>query len=98
MAKIIRIHHVAVAVPEIAEARGFWRDALGLELHQVEEVPSQKSTVAFFPTGESEVELVRPNDAESGLAKFLKEKGPGMHHICFEVDDLEEMLSELKAR
>jgi methylmalonyl-CoA/ethylmalonyl-CoA epimerase len=98
MAKITKINHVAIAVPEIEGALGFWRDALGLELGKVEDVPSQKSLVAFLPTGESEVELVCPTDADTGTAKFIKEKGPGMHHICFEVDDIEEMLAELKAK
>ncbi len=98
MAKITRINHVAVVVPEVEGALGFWRDALGLDLHHVEDVPSQKSMVAFLPVGESEVELVKPTSDDSGLAKFLAEKGPGMHHLCFEVDNIEEMLAELKAK
>jgi len=98
MAKITRINHVAVVVPEVEGALGFWRDALGLDLHHVEDVPSQKSMVAFLPVGESEVELVKPTSDDSGVAKFLADKGPGMHHLCFEVDNIEEMLAELKAK
>jgi methylmalonyl-CoA/ethylmalonyl-CoA epimerase len=98
MAKITKINHVAIAVPEIDGALSFWRDALGLEVHKIEEVPSQKSVVAFLPTGESEVELVRPTEEDTGVAKFLRDKGPGMHHVCFEVDDIEEMLADLKAK
>lgn len=98
MAKITKINHVAIVVPEIEGALNFWRDALGLEVHHVEEVPSQKSTVAFLPIGESEVELVKPTSADSGVARFLQERGAGMHHLCFEVDDIEGMLAELKRK
>jgi methylmalonyl-CoA/ethylmalonyl-CoA epimerase len=98
MAKITKINHVAVAVPDIEPALSFWRDALGLDVHHIEDVPSQKSVVAFLPSGESEVELVKPTSEDSGLAKFLQEKGSGMHHICFEVDDIDGMLSGLKAK
>jgi methylmalonyl-CoA/ethylmalonyl-CoA epimerase len=98
MAKITKINHVAIAVPDIEAALTFWRDALGLDLSHIEEVPSQKSTVAFLPAGEGEVELVEPTNEDTGLAKFLAEKGPGLHHLCLEVDNLEEKLAELKAK
>jgi methylmalonyl-CoA/ethylmalonyl-CoA epimerase len=98
VAKITKINHVAIVVPDIENALGFWRDALGLELHHVEDVPSQKSQVAFLPLGESEVELVRPTSDDSGVAKFLTERGSGMHHLCFEVDDIDGMLTDLKAK
>lgn len=98
MARIKRIDHVALVVDDIEAALGFWRDALGLELSHVEDVPEQESVVAFLPTGESEVELVRPTTDDSGVAKYLRKRGPGMHHICLEVDDIEEMLQQLKER
>ncbi len=98
MAKIVKLNHVAIVVPDIDEALHFWRDGLGIELDHVEYVPSQKSQVAFFPLGESEVELVRPTTGDSGVAKFLAERGAGMHHLCFEVDDIEGMLVGLKAK
>lgn len=98
MAKITRINHVAIVVPEVEGALSFWRDAMGLELHHVEDVPSQKSQVAFLPVGESEVELVKPTSDDSGVAKFLAERGGGMHHLCFEVDNIEEMMADLKAK
>jgi methylmalonyl-CoA/ethylmalonyl-CoA epimerase len=98
MAKITKINHVAIAVPDIDGALSFWRDALGLELDHIEDVPSQKSMVAFLPAGEGEVELVKPTSDDTGVAKFLGEKGPGMHHLCLEVDDIAEKLAELKAK
>jgi methylmalonyl-CoA/ethylmalonyl-CoA epimerase len=98
MAKITKINHVAIVVPDIESSLGFWRDALGLELHHIEDVPSQKAVVAFLPTGESEVELVKPTAEDTGAAKFLNERGPGMHHLCFEVDDLDGMMANLKEK
>ncbi len=98
MPQIKRIDHVALVVEDIESALSFWRDALGLELSHVEDVPDQESVVAFLPTGESEVELVRPTTADSGVAKFLRKRGPGMHHICLEVDDIDGMLANLKSQ
>jgi methylmalonyl-CoA/ethylmalonyl-CoA epimerase len=98
MPKIKKINHVAIAVPDLDAALGFWRDTMGLEVHHVEEVASQKSKVAFMPVGESEVELVVPTSADSGLAKFVQEKGGGMHHLCFEVEDLDAVLAEFKTK
>lgn len=98
MAKIKKINHVGIAVADVDESLKFWRDAMGIELHHVEDVASQKSRVAFLPVGESEVELVTPTSPDAGVAKFLADRGAGMHHLCFEVDDIVEMLAELKAK
>lgn len=96
MAHIKKINHVAIAVPDIDSSLTFWRDAMGLKVDHVEEVPSQKSTVVFIPVGESEIELVKPTSGDTGVAKFIAEKGGGMHHLCFEVDDIDAMLADLK--
>ncbi len=98
MAKVLKINHVAIVVPELQAAMKFWQDQLGLKLDHIEDVPSQKSKVAFFPMGESEVELVQPTTDDSGIAKYLEKRGAGMHHLCLEVDNIEEMLAELKAK
>lgn len=98
MAKVTKINHIAIAVNDIEESLAFWQDALGLSLSHIEDVPSQKATVALIPTGDSEVELVRPTDETTGVAKFLKERGPGMHHLCLEVDDIDGMLEQLKQK
>jgi len=98
MAKITKINHVAIAVKDIDESLKFWRDAMGIELHHMEDVPSQKSMVAFLPTGESEIELVKPTAEDTGVAKFLAERGGGIHHLCFEVDDIVGMLAMLKEK
>lgn len=98
MAHITKLNHVAVVVPDIEGALGFWRDALGLPLDHIEDVPSQKSEVAFLPLGDSEIELIKPTTGDSGVAKFLTDRGAGMHHLCFEVDDLDGMLERLKGK
>lgn len=98
MAKIIRINHVAIAVNNMEEPLNFWKDKLGLNVEHTENVPTQKTDVAFLPVSESEIELISPTDDSTGLAKFLQKKGPGIHHICFEVDNLIEMMSELKEK
>jgi methylmalonyl-CoA/ethylmalonyl-CoA epimerase len=95
--KIKKIDHIAIVVEDIDNALGFWRDALGLSLSHVEDVPDQQSVVAFLPTGASEVELVKPTSPDTGVARFLHKRGPGIHHICFEVDDIEDALASLKA-
>lgn len=96
MRSVRRIDHVAIVVDDIEAALDFWRDGLGLDVTHVEDVPDQESVVAFLPTGDSEVELVKPSSAESGVARFLARRGPGIHHICFEVDDLEIYLRRLE--
>ena len=96
--KIIKINHIAIAVTNIEKALYFWHDALGLEVDHVEDVISQKARVAFLPVGESEVELVQPTSEDTGTAKFLHNRGPGMHHLCFEVENIEEALKQLKAK
>lgn len=98
MARIIKINHVAIAIQDVDSSLVFWQDALGLKVDHIEDVPSQKSTVVFLPVGESEVELVKPTSDDTGVAKFLAEKGGGMHHLCFEVDDINGMLTDLKAK
>src|SRR3972149_2878865 len=95
---IKRIDHIAIVVEDIDAALDFWRDALGLELTHVEDVPDQQSAVAFLPTGESEVELVKPTSSSSGVARYLARRGPGIHHICFEVENIAETLAALKQR
>jgi len=98
MAKVKQINHVAVVVQDMEKALLFWRDALGMEMHEFREVPAEKSQVAFLPLSGSEVELVLPTTQDSGIAKYLAKRGPGMHHICLEVDDIEGMLSQLRSK
>jgi len=96
MSQIKKINHVAIVVRDIEESLKFWESAMGLELHHVEDVPSQASKVAFIPIGDSEIELVQPTTEDSGMAAYLEKRGEGMHHLCVEVDDIEAKMQELK--
>jgi len=95
---IKRIDHIAVAVEDMDGSLGFWEKALGLHVHGLQNVPEQAVDIAFLPVGQSEVELVKPVTPDSGIAKWLAKRGPGIHHICFEVDDLRATLAELSAQ
>jgi len=98
MIKIRKINHIAIAVENIEQALTFWQDALGLQLQHVENVTSQNAKVAFLPVGEGELELVQPTEKGTSLIKFLSEKGPGLHHICIEVENIGLALEELKSK
>ncbi len=98
MASVKRINHVAVVVEDMEKSLSFWRDGLGMELHELRDVPAEQSQVAFLPLAGSEVELVRPTTGDSGIAKYLAKRGPGMHHLCLEVDDIIGMLAHLKSQ
>ena len=98
MPKVKQINHVAIVVEDIQASLGFWRDALGLELHELRDVPTEMSRVAFMPLAGSEIELVQPTSDDSGIAKYLAKRGPGMHHVCLEVDDIDGMMQTLKAK
>ena len=93
-----RINHVAVAVANLEEATKFYEQVLGLTLSGVEVVVSQKTKVGFFKIGESNIELVQPAEPDSPLTKYLETKGQGIHHICFEVDDVEAEVKALLAK
>ncbi len=92
------INHVAVVVDDMEKSLTFWRDALGMDLHELRDVPAEKSQVAFLPLAGAEVELVMPTSDDSGIAKYLAKRGPGMHHICLEVDDIVGMLAQLRSK
>jgi methylmalonyl-CoA/ethylmalonyl-CoA epimerase len=98
MPKIKKIDHVALVVSDIDQALEFWVDALGIALDHQEEIPREQSAIAFLPVGDSEIELVQPTSHDSGVAKYLDKRGPGMHHICLEVDDINAMIEQLKAK
>lgn len=92
-----RVDHIGVAVSSIDGALGIYR-ALGLEVAHREEVPGQKVKTAFLPVGESRVELLEPTSEDSPVARFLAKRGPGVHHVCFAVGDLEAALEDLSRR
>jgi methylmalonyl-CoA/ethylmalonyl-CoA epimerase len=98
MPTIKRIDHIAIVIDDIETALDFWRDALGLSVSHIADVPTEHSQIVFLPLGSSEIELVKPTTDDSGLARYLDKRGPGMHHICLEVDDIEAMMSQLTSK
>jgi methylmalonyl-CoA/ethylmalonyl-CoA epimerase len=95
---ITRVDHIAIVVEDLEAALGTYRDALGLTLDHVAEIPEQGVKAAFLPAGDGEIELLEPLSPESGIGKYLAKRGEGLHHICLEVDDIEMTLADLKAR
>lgn len=98
MAKVKNINHIAVVVSDMGKSLEFWQEAMGIHLHEIKDVPAEASKVAFLPIAGAEIELVQPTTDDSGIAKYLAKRGQGMHHICLEVDDVAEMLGQLKAK
>jgi methylmalonyl-CoA/ethylmalonyl-CoA epimerase len=94
--KILKIDHLGVAVNSISEGKNFWSDVMGLEFEGTETVAEQKVTTAFFPVGESEVELLESTSPDGPIAKYLEKKGAGLQHIAFRVENIESALQELK--
>ncbi|MCB5277165.1 MAG: methylmalonyl-CoA epimerase [Candidatus Cloacimonadaceae bacterium] len=85
------ISHIGIAVKDLNEGIAFYKK-LGLSLEGIEEVPSQMVKVAFFPVGDTRIELLAPTSEESPIAKFIEKKGEGIQHIAFAVDDLPDAL------
>ena len=90
------LDHVAIVVRDLDAAIRLYRDTLGLELSEVEEVPEQQVRTAIFGEGMGRVELICPTTKDSGVARYLEKRGEGLHHICLEVEDLEAALSALR--
>ncbi len=96
--KILKIDHIGLAVHSIAERKSIWTDLLGLSLTSSETVQEQKVTTAFFPVGESEIELLESSAPDSPIARYLEKRGEAIHHIAFRVENLEAALEELKTK
>ena len=96
--KVLKIDHLGVAVNSIDQGKNFWTDVLGLEFEGSETVEEQKVTTAFFPVGESEVELLESTAPDGPVAKFIEKKGTGFQHVAFRVADINAALDELKEK
>jgi len=92
-----KVSHVAIAVQNVEEAAKFYTEKLGLAVSGKEVVAGSKVRVGFIPVGETRIELVQPDSPDSPITKFLETRGPGLQHICFEVDDVVAELKRLDA-
>jgi methylmalonyl-CoA epimerase len=95
---IKRLSHVSVAVNSIDDALKFYRDVLGLEPSETVRIEDQRLKVAFIKIGDTELELIEPIGDDNTVSRFLERRGPGLHHICLEVDDLQSAMDEYSAR
>jgi methylmalonyl-CoA epimerase len=93
-----KIHHVGIVVRNLEEAYAFYRDTLGLPVHKTAVVEEQGVKAALLTIGNSEIELLEPINLNGGIAKFLERRGEGLHHICFETDDVAAELAATKAK
>ena len=96
--KIIKIDHLGVAVKSIDKGKEFWTDILGLAFEGAETVEAQKVTTAFFPVGESEVELLESTSPDGPIARYIEKKGEGIQHIALRVENIDDALEELKEK
>lgn len=96
--KIKRIEHVGVVVRNVEASKKLWEDCLGIKLGGVEEIPGRPNRLALYPVGESMVELLAGVTPDSKFAKMCDEGKAGIHHLCFEVENIDEALAELKAK
>ncbi|MDY0313051.1 MAG: methylmalonyl-CoA epimerase [Desulfobacterales bacterium] len=96
--KIMKIDHLGIAVNSIEDGKKFWTDILGLSFQGTETVAEQKVTTAFFPVGESEVELLESTAPDGPIAKYIEKKGAGIQHVALRVENIEAALAELKEK
>jgi methylmalonyl-CoA/ethylmalonyl-CoA epimerase len=92
-----KIEHIGIAVDNLEEANALYRAILGVPHYKVEEVGSEAVRTSFFQVGESKIELVEATSPDSPIAKFISKKGPGVHHIAFEVEDIHASMQRMQA-
>lgn len=92
---LTKINHIGIAVKSLENTIPFYRDNLGMTLAGIEEVAEQRVRVAMLKVGESMIELLEPTSEESPVAKFIEKNGPGIHHIAYEVADIETAIAAL---
>ena len=94
----MKLHHIGIATNQLAEGLAVWRDVLGLEIDATEDIAEQGVRVAMLPIGETHVELLQPLHPNSPVGKFLAKRGPGIHHIAIEVEDIRASLAALAGK
>ena len=95
---ISHIEHIGIAVNSLEEAILYYENMLGLKCYAVEEVADQKVKTAFFMVGQTKIELLESTDPEGPIGKFIEKRGPGVHHLAFAVNNVNESLGELEEK
>jgi len=91
-----KINHIGIAVQSLDATLPFYRDALGMGFIGAEEVAEQKVKVAMLQIGESKIELLEPTSPDSPIAKFMEKNGPGIHHIAYQVENIEAAIAHMQ--
>jgi methylmalonyl-CoA/ethylmalonyl-CoA epimerase len=94
----MKIDHLGIAVRSISDSLDFYRDALGLAIEGTETVEDQGVEVAMLNVGESRIELLEPVSEQTVIGRFIARRGEGLHHICYEVDNLEDKIEQMRAK
>ena len=92
------IEHIGIAVEDLQESISYYEEVLGLECYAVEEVSDQEVRTAFFRVGQTKIELLESTSPEGPIAKFIRKRGPGIHHIAFAVNDVNDALDCAKEK
>ncbi len=92
------IEHIGIAVKNLDESIHFYENVLGLKCYKIEEVKDQKVRTAIFKIGESKIELLETTEADGPIGRFIKDKGEGIHHVAFSVNDIEGSLNDAKSK
>ncbi len=95
---ISHIEHIGIAVENMAEAIEYYESVLGLKCYKIEEVPDQMVRTAFFMVGQTKIELLETTEPEGPIGKYIGKRGPGIHHLAFAVDDVNQALGEAKEK
>ncbi len=95
---ISHIEHLGIAVRSLDDAIPFWENILGFKCYNIEEVADQKVKTAFFKVGQTKIELLEPTSPESTIAKFIENRGEGVHHVAYAVENIEEALAEAESK
>ncbi len=93
----MKLNHIGIAVEDMEAARRLYGEVMGFKVGEPEHLVDRGLMVCFVDVGGANVELLYPTDPESAVGKFLAKKGPGIHHLCYEVDDVQAKLDSLKA-
>ena len=96
--KLLRINHLGIASGSLEQAMGCMERLFGLAVEHVEDVPEQRVKTAFYSVGASNLEFLEATDPDGPVGRFLQKRGPGLHHVAFEVDNLDQAIQELLAK